>query len=190
MKVSICIPWIRKAKMKRCVKLIETNAGYPYELLTKEDRKRVGCPKMLKKLVAKSTGDCVVFLGDDTLPQKDFLKNAVTHMLKFPDQTGLVGFNDQTGRILPAHWMASKKLLPDLDGEYFHTGYTHCCCDQELMFRCQDRFVYAQDAIVLHDHPILKRQPTNDPDYLRVYSDGVRGKDRELFIKRRDNGWK
>ena len=192
MKVSICIPWIRELKFERCVNMIEENAGYPFEMVAEEDKKRIGCPKMLKRLVDRSEGDLVVFLGDDTLPLTDFLSNAVLHMKKFPDQCGLVGFNDQTGRVLPTHWLASKKLLPMLDGEFFHTGYNHCCCDQELLYRTHEKglFIYAKDAIVLHDHPILTGQQTSDPDYLRVYSDAVRGPDQRLLAKRKANGWK
>jgi len=193
MKISIVLPWIRRDKMKRCVRLINKNAGYPiHEILKKEDKKRVGCPKMVKKLVERSTGDLVCFLGDDTLPQKDFLKYAVEDMDNFPFDWGLVGLNDGTGRILPTHWLASKHLLPFLDDEFFHTGYNHCCCDQELLFRCENiqRYVYSQKAIVLHDHPILKGEATTDKDYLRVYSPEVRGPDQALFKRRSENGWK
>lgn len=190
--ISIVIPWIRKAKFKRCVKLIEKNAGAEYEIIAKEDRRRIGCPKMVKKLVAKSKGQYVCFLGDDTLPQPGFLKYALEDMATLQDGWGLVGFNDMTGRTLPTHWLASKELLPLLDGEFFHTGYTHCCCDVELYERCtaMSRFIYSQRAVVLHDHPILRGEPVTDPDLIRVYSPDVRGKDQELLKKRRGNGWK
>jgi hypothetical protein len=79
-----------------------------------------------------------------------------------------------------------------LDGEFFHTGYTHCCCDNELYERCQEKglFYYARDAVVLHDHPIINKKPVTDPDLIRVYSKEVWGRDKILLEKRRRNGWK
>lgn len=196
MKVSICIPYIRKKKFKRCVKLIRANAGYQnYEILSFYDRHRIGCPLGLKKLVDRSTGDAVCFIGDDCLPEPGFLKHAVEDMKKITDGWGLVGLNDMTGRTLPTHWLAHKKLLPYLGGEFFHTGYTHCCCDVELLERVQElgRFIYSEHSIVLHDHPMIQYQnrpkAETDKDYARVYSKEVWGRDRALFALRKFNGW-
>ena len=190
--VSVIIPWIRKQKFKRCVRLIKANAGTDFEIVAKEDRKRIGCPRMVKKLVARSKGEYVCFLGDDTLPQPNFLKHALEDMARLPDGWGLVGLNDKTGRTLATHWLASKKLLPLLDGEFFHTGYNHNCCDVELMERCAGlgRYIYSQKAIAEHDHPILRGEIMSDPDLLRVYDPKVRWKDQALLRLRRSRGWK
>jgi hypothetical protein len=61
-----------------------------------------------------------------------------------------------------------------------------------LMERCIQlgRYAYSENSIVLHDHPILKGEPLNDPDYERVYSDQVRGPDRQLLAQRRANNWR
>ena len=189
--ISIVIPWIRKAKFKRCVKMIKANAT-GFEIVSKEDRRRIGCPKMVKKLVARSIGEYICFLGDDTLPQPGFLKYALEDMAKLPGGWGLVGLNDLTGRTLPTHWLASVKLLPLLGGEFFHTGYNHCCCDRELHEICDGlgKFIYSQKAVVKHDHPILRGEPITDPDYLRVYSPEIRGADQQLLKLRRANNWK
>ena len=191
--ISVVIPVVRPEKAARTVSMLYENAGIiDYEVLTEVDDKRIGCPKMVKKLVSESEGSMVCFLGDDSLPQPGFLKHALEAMRALPDGWGLVGFNDNTGRILPTHWLAHKNLLPLLDFEFFHTGYTHCCCDVELLERCRSigRYIYAKKAVVLHDHPILKGDPIIDLDYKRVYSPEVFGMDKLLLAKRRANGWK
>lgn len=189
MTVSIILPVVREEKAKRVLKLLEENAGYPYRVLMAVDTDRIGAPKMVKKLVGQSQDDLVCFIGDDTLPEKDFLKNAVEAMQSFPDGWGLVGLNDKTGRTLATHWLAHKKLLDHLDGEFFHTGYIHCFCDNELQERASliGRYTYAKDAIVLHDHPLLSgsHKEDADKDYKRVYSKEVFKKDEALFKKRR-----
>lgn len=186
-KVSIIIPVIRPDKAARVLRLVEENAGYPYEVITAVDEERIGAPKMVKRLVDKTNYDLVCFLGDDSLPEKDFLKNAVAAMEEIPGGWGLVGFNDKTGRNLATHWLAHKKLLPFLDGEFFHIGYVHCFCDNELQERSSllRRYVYAEDAVVLHDHPLIGKTKETDEDYKRVYAKEVYGADKELFYRRR-----
>jgi hypothetical protein len=195
MKTSIIIPVIRPAKVHRLKKLIKKNAKIPdsdYEILTEIDHDRIGCPKMVEKMVNRANFETIMFLGDDTLPQDKFLKNAILAMKRFRDDFGLVALSDLTGRInLATHWLGHRELLPLIGGQFFHTGYMHCCCDVELSERSREvgRFIYAHDAIVKHDHPLLHNKPITDKDYLRVYSDEYLKHDRELLNKRRESGW-
>jgi len=189
MKVSIVTPIIRPEKAERCMYAAVMNAGIPdkdFEIVTRVDEDRIGCPKMIKWLVELSTGDNICFLGDDALPQMDFLKYALEDMETLPGGWGVVAFNDGTGRSLATHWLASKKMLPLLDGEFFHTGYTHCFCDNELQDHAiaAGRFVYSKKAVVMHDNPILNKEPLTG-DYARVYQYDVFYKDRALFAERR-----
>ena len=195
MKITITLPYIRPAKAANCLKLARERSGIPDEnlLILKEyDKKRRGCPKTLKRLVQRSKTDLVCFIGDDCEPQQDFLKYALEDMAEFEGGWGLVGLNDNTGRSLITHWLAHKKLLPFIGGEFFHTGYTHVCCDVELQERASaiSRVKMSKRAFVLHDHPILKGEPTADADYLRVYSNEVRTKDRILFLQRKAREWR
>jgi len=181
--------------MYRCVEHIICNSGIAkddYEINARHDEKRIGCPKMVDALTNVSSGEFVCFLGDDTLPQKDWLKYALEDMEKLPGGWGLVGLNDNTGRILPCHWLASTKLLPLLGGEFFHTGYKHCYCDNELMKRCEDmgRFTYSDKAIVEHDHPILRGNRERDEFYTWAYSKEVITHDHKLYFDREKKGWK
>ena len=196
--MSIIIPVIRPEKAERCKNVIIENAGIPaiqYEIVAEEDIARIGAPRMVKKLTDSCQGKLVCFLGDDTIPQKDFLKNALEAMATLPDGWGLVGFDDNIrleGTIkAPAHWLADKRLLPLLEGEFFHTGYRHCYCDNELSIRCAEmgRYIFCEKAFVYHDH-VLVDQRNDDPDYQRVYSLDWLAHDTLLFRKRRGNGWK
>jgi hypothetical protein len=186
LKVSIIIPVIRPNLLERCVSAIKTNAEYDnYEIITEEDVDRIGCPKMVKKLVERTTGDAVMFLGDDTIPQPGFLKNAVNQLKSFKDNIGLVALNDGTNRrMLATHWLAHKKILPIIGGEFFHTGYHHCYCDNELSLRTQllDLYAYCHDSVIEHDNPILKKTEM-DEHYKRAYS--FYEQDRVLFENRK-----
>ncbi len=194
MKTSIIIPVVRPEKAKWCIEAIHANAGIPrkdYEILFLEDTKRIGCPKMVKKLVSKARFKTICFLGDDTLPMPNFLKRAQAAMKHFPDKWGLVGLNDQTNSGLATHWLAHKKLLLHLGGEFFHTGYTHCFCDNELMSRCQQmgRYIYAYDSVIKHENPLVDKSVETDADYKRVYDQKVFERDRALFTSRAENNW-
>jgi len=171
-KISIVIPTLgRPEKLKRLAKLIDTHAGYPnYEVLVENDsfEDRQGAPKMLKRGVDRSTGSLVMFLGNDCVPRPNFLLNALKAMIKnFPDMDGLVGLNDKYWHgEFATHWLASKKLLPMLGGEFFHTGYKHLGCDNELTERCKmiSRYIWAEDAVVYHDHPVQSGFQDKDMD--------------------------
>lgn len=192
--VSIIIPIIRPDRVWKCITAIKANAGIDdYEIVTAEDTKRIGCPLMVKGLVEETEGDLVCFLGDDTVPQPDFLLNALAAMQTLPDGWGLVGLNDEhhNGNKLATHWLADKRLLPLLDGEFFHTGYKHTQCDRELTLRCQQmgRYIWAKDAVIIHEHPVFG-SAENDDDYKRVYSKEYLEYDKWLFRRRSQNNWK
>jgi len=195
--ISIIIPVIRPEKAIRCCNAIRENSGIPdslYEIITEEDKERIGAPHMIKKMVDSCQGELVCFLGDDTIPERGFLKNAIKAMESLPDGWGMVGFDDNI-RIrgtykAAAHWLCDKKLLPFLDGEFFHTGYKHCWCDNELAIRASElgRYVFCKEAFVYHDHPIVDIK-NDDPDYRRVYSEDWLAHDIILFRQRRRNNW-
>jgi len=175
--VSIIIPTIgRKKKLKRLLDSIRDNAGYQnYEVIVAHDgedwhglgfygdalifrnEKRLGVPETLKRAVQQTKGELIMFLGNDCVAKADFLKNAVEKMKTFPLRDGLVGLNDGYWKgEMATHWLASKKLLRLLEGEFFHTGYHHVGCDNELTQRCKKmgKYVWAENAEVYHDHPI------------------------------------
>jgi hypothetical protein len=201
--ISIVIPVIRPDKANRCIEAIYANAGLPpdaFEIITEEDTDRVGCPIMVKRLVRQAQHSRIAFIGDDCIPQPGFLEKALNTMNQFPMGWGMVGFNDNLRNVwdkgianlrrAPAHWMCHKKLLEFLDYEFFHTGYKHCYCDNELMDRCAEigRYKFCDDAMIFHDHP-LGNPKADDKDYQRVYSNEFYIHDLQLYRKRRSTNW-
>ena len=190
--VTICIPTLgREEKLKRLLELIPQTAEYPnYDVIVEKDsfENRIGVPKLLKKMVSVAKGEFIVFLGNDCVPKPGWLRIAMQAMHNFPAMDGLIGLNDGYwhGEFSP-HWLASKKLLSFLDGEFFHTGYQHCGCDNELTERCRQagRFHWCKEAEVWHDHPM---QPGNmsasDPIYELIYKSDIVHKDTELLKSR------
>ena len=47
-------------------------------------------------------------------------------------------------------------MLRFLGGEFFHTGYRHCWCDNELCLRASElgRYIFCEKAYIYHDHVI------------------------------------
>ena len=192
-KVSIILPVIRRQKAARCIDAaIRYKGDTTLEIVQEFDQDRIGAPKMVKRLVEKSSHKLVMFLGDDTIPRKGYMDEALKAMATLPAGWGLVGLNDQfnDGEMLATHWLADKRLLPLLDGEFFHTGYWHCFCDRELTMRCKTlgRYVYARDAVVTHNHPMKTGHPLTG-DYGRVYSAKWFDHDKELLESRDKNNW-
>ncbi len=192
--VSIIIPWIRKDGMERCVEAIKSAALLPphcYEIIAAEDSDRVGVPRMVKRLTEESSFDLVMFLADDTIPLPGFLTNSLAAMETLPDGWGLVALNDGVHRgHLATHWLADKRLLPLLGGQFFHTGYRHTFCDSELTTRCREmgRYAYAEKAQIDHIHPLFGKAPW-DKDYRRVYCERNWAHDEQLYGIRQRQGW-
>ena len=187
MMVSILIPVIRPLKAQRCIAAAKKHAPIDIELeiISETDTNHLGCPKMVEMLASKAHGEYLCFLGDDTIPKPDYLSNALNVMSTFPDSIGLVGFNDnhQSGEIFATHWIIHRDLLPLIGTELFHTGFHHNYCDNDLMARCIkiNRYKFAPDAIVAHDHPSItgKTLTTDYSQNLPYWGD-----DKRLFLRR------
>ncbi len=192
--VSICIPTLgRSQKLARLLRLIQLNAEWPHEVIVRWDEVglgRRGCPTVLAECVAASKYDFVCYLGNDVIPQPGFLRIAMECMAKwFPGMDGLVGLHDGywLAGELATHWVASKKLLPMLGGEFFYHGYSHTCCDSELTERCRqaNKYVWCEEARLHHDHPIhCGFQAGVDEVYRLAYDPEMRKRDAELLRER------
>ena len=199
--ISVLIPTIRPNFTERCVKNLMENHGmgqhmgkdFEIEVLADQDDDRIGCPKMVKRMTEAASHDWVMFIGDDTIPQKDFMRIAFDAAATLPDGWGMVGLNDKfhPHGIPSTHWLAHKQLLPLIGGEFFHTGYGHCYCDRELTDRCRalGKWRWAEEAVVVHDHPIVQGKPLLG-DYARVYNRNMMIKDLQLYTIRRRKEFK
>ena len=188
--ISIIIPIVRPDKAENCIAAIKENAGdVIYEIVAEVDTKRVGCPEMIKRLVAKTTYDLVMFLGDDTLPQPGFLVEALKCMECLTDGWGVVGLatEDPRGWNEQAHFMAHKKMLEYTGGEFYSTEYRHCYGEEELRDIATEmgRFIFAEKAQILHDHPINGKGKVGDEDLLRAYSGENFNHDQNTYFRRK-----
>jgi len=188
LKVSIIVPVVRPEKAARCVEAIRADGCEGVEVIAVEDVDRVGCPRMVAKLTAMASGEMVMFLGDDTIPQPGFLRAALDAMATLPDGWGLVCLNDgiHAGRFA-THWLASKRLLEHLPGgEFFHVGYRHGYCDMELsdVARELGRYAYAPEARIVHDHPVVTGEEA-DEHYRRAYDADGMDHDQRLYWRRK-----
>jgi len=184
--ISICSPYIRPQNMPKLIERIkETCIGLNYEIVADEDTERVGCPKMLKRLVERSKGDLVCFIGDDTWPETDWLISAMRAINTLPSGLGVVGLNSQESKHA-AHFLADKRMLPLLGGEFFNTEFRHCWCDHELTDIAKEhgRFVFCDEAVLTHNHPVFGTAET-DSDYERVYSEDYRHDDWNTYCRRK-----
>ena len=193
-KVSIIIPVTRPKSADRCIEAIINNAGIPtyeYEILTREDTDGIGCPAMVRALTYEAEHDLVMFLGDDTTPEKDFLKHALDAMESLPDGWGVVGLNTQdinteNGNPL-AHWMAHKNMLDYIPGgSFFSLDYKHCFGDNELRDIADEmgRWTYAEKSLITHHHPINKTAEY-DEGYQKAYSNENRDHDYKTYCRRK-----
>lgn len=192
--ISIIIPIIREEESKRCIKAIRENAGLPvdqYEIVTEIDSEKVGCPEMVKRLTEKACCDLVMFLGDDTIPEKDFLRHALDAMNSLPDGWGVVGLNTQDIRVAGgnplAHWMAHKKILDYIPGgDFFSTEYAHCWGDNELKDIAEDlgRWVWAEKSKIIHNHPV-NQSAENDEGYQKAYTEENQHHDFKTYCNRK-----
>ena len=191
--ISVIIPYIRPEKAQRCIDALKTvclsDLGPDWadvvEIIAEEDKERIGCPKMVKKLTDRAKYDRILFLGDDTIPQQGMM--AELFYMRQKEGAWLVALNDGIhGGNLATHWLADKLFLDDLGGEFFHTGYKHCFCDRELTDIAKEHgeFFYAENARIVHDHP-AKTGHGVDADYARVYSSEYYQHDRKLYIQRK-----
>lgn len=193
-KVSIIIPIIRQESADRCKEAIKKNAGIPaeqYEIVSIVDTGGIGCPRMVERLTKHASHNLIMFLGDDTLPEPDFLKHALEAMESLPDGWGVVGLNTQDIRVENgnplAHWMAHKKMLLHIPGgNFFSTEYAHCWGDNELKDIADDmgRWVWAEKSKIIHEHPINKTAKY-DEGYQKAYSDENRNHDFKTYCRRK-----
>lgn len=196
---SILIPYIRANRIETCKDLAIKNSGInskvEIEIIAEEDTERIGCPKMLKRLVEKTKYDLIVFMGDDVEAEPDYLRIAYERIIQFPDSIGFVGFNDgmwDGDKDIATAWLANKKLLPMIGGEFFHTGYIHCRADVEMIdkLRSLGLYAWAPTSKIKHIHPlVLKDKTLMDEDYNRVYRPWVVQHDMELYTHRKNNRW-
>lgn len=194
LRASIVIPIVRPEGANICMQACVKNAGIPmdeYEFICAEDVDRDGCPKMVKYLTENTNSDIVIFLGDDTIPEKDWLKEGLKVMDSFEDGWGLVKINDHQNTPWAQHFMIHKRLIDKLTNkEIFSTQFWHSACDEWLYIQANrfNRFKYAEKSCIIHDHPTGTIEAKKR--YGQVYSRQWQMHDKWVLEEFKNNGGK
>lgn len=207
-KVTIVIPTrFRDELLQRCLNAIkETSGSYQnieVVVLKDEDEVPLGCPKATNKAVAsafssekKPAGwippEYICFLGNDTIPQPNWLIEAMMMMKTFPEGKGMIGLNNGYGAGQATHFVIHKDMLDFLpDKKLFCEEYTHNFVDNELSERMEalGRYKWCPRAMVHHSwhaqngtSPGVDLRPLDDCD---KYAGEAYQKDLETFERRR-----
>lgn len=97
-------------------------------------------------------------LGDDLeIADKDWLsKGLKIFKEKFPDDIGLLAFNDQIqhGKVFITG-IGSKKFIREIGGDFHYRGYRHYGSDRELSNLAKELkcFHYEESINLIHNHP-------------------------------------
>lgn len=189
-KISFVLPTLGRSEgLARCLESIK-KLNYPedkIEVLVQEDEPRMGVPKRVKELVAKATGDWIVYASNDIEFAPESIMNAfitAKHNKKL-----FMAFN--TGNILPdngnicEHFMIHKSLVEKLKGEIFDTDFNHVGVDNLLWAKMEklNHAMRCERAKVNHYH-----FSTNTANFDETYGLGWRDesvmRDRELLKRK------
>lgn len=152
--VSIVVPTVRPKGYKRLVASIKKNTVYSnYEIIKKGGKGMV--VEKFNQGVKESHGDYIVYLADDTEVEMGWLTQAfVCFKENFRDR-GLVILNDRHWEgTMANHFLCSKNIREELDGEIWSPAYHHCGVDVELYCRLKAKNLieFCENARITHHH--------------------------------------
>lgn len=150
-----------------------------------------GCSRAWNMGLSMSSGEYVVIGADDLWFTDGWLDEALLAMTRLPDACGLVGLNDgHGGPDTPCtHWLAHREFLSQhMGGVMAFECYKFCCNDTEAHARAvrANRYVYAPDALVRHDHPAHGTRPLDETDRRNQQ---WAARDLELYYQREAQGF-
>lgn len=151
--IKVCIPTTpeRRQRLLDCVRAVQENSNYPHELVVFENLLG-GWVGAVRGMIKDLGEDPVVVIGDDTIPQSDWLKILVSaYAERFPNNDGLAQPDDGShkGRIA-SYPMATPQFLL----RWIYSGYKHNYADKELKNVAQSRglYLWVPESKVVHRH--------------------------------------
>lgn len=214
MKVAGLMPALgRVAETRMLISRLFKTAGMPFELIVINDGdiplqttlvalqretsfqliyndSNIGFWKALKQGIERTDAELIVWLANDLLPGKDWLKRAYdAHLQIFKGGEGLVAFNDGiwTGQHA-AHGLISRSMLVRWYGkDYWPIAYQHSYGDQEISERAiaEGKFATAVYAVLYHNHVYIGNAWD---DVYRISHASIKC-DEPIFQQRKANGW-
>ena len=182
----ICVPTIksRRDRLEVCVASIKEHVKIPHCIVTYENERGGFVPAIHDML--KGIDGVVWCIGDDTVVQNDAVDILWRRFHdEYPDLDGVVQPDDgiQHERIITMPMCHSKTMQ-----QFTYKGYNHYYADEEFTWHMREagKYTYVPEAVVEHAH-WLNGKAENDEKY--TVSMQKNDADKELFIKRMENGF-
>lgn len=156
----------------------------PYSFVLYENN-YIGYPGAILDMVEGIDG--FVFMGaSDIILGKDWLKILWEKMEEVGRDKIVEPFNEiQRGQLVQHPLLHS-----DLVKKYFHRHYFHYYCDNEMTDRAvaDGVYVYCPEAPMQHNH-VINGKASMDEGYKIVLDPARNEKDRQMYEKRKAEGW-
>jgi hypothetical protein len=134
--------------------------------------------------------DILLLASDDMIPQFDGYDMIIRAMMmkNYPDTDGVLWFNDgYQAKNLNTLCILGKKYY-DRFNYIYHSSYISLWCDNEFTEVAQslNKQTYIPQVIIKHEHPVWKGEKWDD---VQIKNDSFNNKDKENFIKRKQNNF-
>lgn len=189
--IYVCIPYTadRKQRLAKVIESLRVSTSIPYTLVTYENDYE-GWPKAVHHMLDGINDDAFVFLiSTDSIVHAGCLERLVErHVSEFGSGYGLVEpFNELHHLQMAQHPFGQAAMFR----KYVHTGYIHCFADTEMSERAiaDGKLVFEPEAKIEHQH-YVNGKAEMDKGYEFSLNTENMNIDRDLFTKRKQNGWK
>lgn len=180
--IKVCIPTTpgRRLRLFKCVKAVQDNSSYPHEVVVFENSLGGWVPAVREMIKDLGEG-LVVVIGDDTIPQPDWLKILVSaYMERFPNNDGLAQPDDgiHHGRIASYPMATPAYLL-----RWIYSGYKHNYADKELrnVAAARGEYLWVSESKVVHIDANVRPELYDETYALQR---DTRSKDKQLYAQR------
>lgn len=134
--------------------------------------------------------DILLLASDDMIPQFEGYDMIIRAMMMkhYSDTDGVLWFNDgYQARNLNTLCILGKKYY-DRFGYIYHPSYISLWCDNEFteVAKSLNKQTYIPQVIIKHEHPVWKGEKW---DEVQVKNDSFNNRDKENFIKRKQNNF-
>lgn len=153
--IVVIMPCIDPEKAQKTAEILERRAKTPCTILMVNDTLRQGFIKTLNQTASRVRAKYIVYLAQDALPGRDWLKGAFKRLEK--SGKGLLAFNDGKwhGRIASFGMVRSDWVKQLYGGDILFSGYKAHKADNELtvIARIMDMFEYSPDCSLMEFDP-------------------------------------
>lgn len=178
----------RRPRLKELIESIQEHTQNVRHCIVVYENSDGGWVSAILNAIKDINGYCVL-LGSDTIVEKDWLKNLWTAFVKaFPDGTGVAEpYNELHGDKICQHPLAHSSTIR----KYLHPGYVHWYSDNEFTDRARadGKLIYVPEARIEHKH-FTNGKAQVDETYKIVFNPQTNERDRMLYQKRKQNGFK